>query len=246
MGEDPYRIPQENKGAILSRPLSPRIKEREYYCREGRAGEFDLRSRSPMSQTRYELVASELRRYIKKGPILEIGCGTGRLLIEIARQESKLHLTGIDISGEMVALARVNSQKEGLSGRIDLRELPAEELSSFQDSSFQLVLSHASFSGWLRPVEILEEIARVLEPGGFLFISDWNRASPMDSISALMRRALNEPEHLERIRMAFEAAYTEREFKSFLSGSPFEIIDFHAEDHWMTAVLCSRAFLNSI
>lgn len=199
-----------------------------------------------MSLARYRLVAGELGKFIKRGPVLEIGSGTGRLLIEIARNVPDVYLTGIDISDEMIALSRLNTQKEGLSGRIEFREIPVEELSSFQENSFELVLSHASFSGWLRPEESLKEIAGILKPDGMLYISDWNRSAPMDAVSALARRALNEPEHLERIRMAFQAAYTGKELKKLLSdfiaetnkgGGPFRLIQFSTEEHWMTAVL---------
>jgi len=190
-----------------------------------------------MSMARYRFVAEDLKRFLIGGKLLEVGCGTGRLLITLAEELPEISFKGADISEEMLCLARANAQKEGFSESISLLKGTAEELSEIPDSSFDCVLSHASFSGWLDPENSLKEISRILKPGGVLYISDWRRDAPMEAVSALMRRAMNEPAHLERIRMAFEAAYSEGEFKGILSHSPFALIEFRTEDHWMTGVL---------
>jgi len=214
---------------------------------------------------RYRAVAEDLKRFLIKGKLLDIGCGTGRLLFLLLREMPQISATGIDVSEEMLSLARGNAQKEGFSERISLLKGTAEELQVFTSDGFDCVLSHASFSGWLAPEIALEEIARILKPDGILYISDWNRSAPAHAFSSLIRRALNEPAHLERIRMGFEAAYSEGEFKDILSkvadksrdvnsirhspapayagvnssGNPesFALLDFRTEDHWMTGVL---------
>jgi S-adenosylmethionine-diacylgycerolhomoserine-N-methlytransferase len=52
--------------------------------------------------------------------VLEIGCGTGRNLIAAARAHPDARFFGIDISSEMLATARANVRRAGLSERIAL------------------------------------------------------------------------------------------------------------------------------
>jgi S-adenosylmethionine-diacylgycerolhomoserine-N-methlytransferase len=56
------------------------------------------------------------------GTVLEIGCGTGRNLIAVARRYPGTRLYGLDISEEMLATARTKIAAAGLAGRITLVE----------------------------------------------------------------------------------------------------------------------------
>ncbi len=58
--------------------------------------------------------------------VLEMGCGTGRNLIALARLHPEARLCGIDISAEMLASAQSRIEKCLLSGRIVLRRSAAE------------------------------------------------------------------------------------------------------------------------
>lgn len=56
------------------------------------------------------------------GTVLEIGCGTGRNLIAVARHYPTARLYGLDISEEMLATARASVARAGLSDRIVLMQ----------------------------------------------------------------------------------------------------------------------------
>jgi S-adenosylmethionine-diacylgycerolhomoserine-N-methlytransferase len=56
------------------------------------------------------------------GTVLEVGCGTGRNLIAVARRYPSARLYGLDISQEMLATARANVARAGLSARIILKQ----------------------------------------------------------------------------------------------------------------------------
>jgi S-adenosylmethionine-diacylgycerolhomoserine-N-methlytransferase len=56
------------------------------------------------------------------GTLLEVGCGTGRNLIEAARLYPQARLFGLDISAEMLATARANIDRAGLGDRIRLAQ----------------------------------------------------------------------------------------------------------------------------
>ena len=61
------------------------------------------------------------------GSVLEVGCGTGRNLIAVARAYPTAHLFGLDISEEMLATARKNVAAAGLAGRIVLQQADATD-----------------------------------------------------------------------------------------------------------------------
>ncbi len=54
------------------------------------------------------------------GPLLELGCGTGRVLIPLAR--AGYNVTGVDFSPEMLRIARAKAEAAGVAGRVTLVE----------------------------------------------------------------------------------------------------------------------------
>ena len=103
--------------------------------------------------------------------VLDIGTGSGRLAIELARARSDWQITGIDISEDMLKLARQNAARGGLSDRIDFQQASAAAL-PFADNYFALVISNASLHLWTDPLKVLQEISRVTSPGGYCLIWD--------------------------------------------------------------------------
>jgi S-adenosylmethionine-diacylgycerolhomoserine-N-methlytransferase len=61
----------------------------------------------------------------KGGIVLEVGCGTGRNLILLARRYPTAQLFGLDISEAMLETARKSIQRAGLSDRISLKQADA-------------------------------------------------------------------------------------------------------------------------
>ena len=59
------------------------------------------------------------------GTVLEVGCGTGRNLIKVARRYPKAQLYGFDISEAMLATARKSIERAGLAHRITLKQADA-------------------------------------------------------------------------------------------------------------------------
>lgn len=109
-----------------------------------------------------------------QGKALDVGCGPGNLVIEMARQAPGLTVTGIDPSREMVGIATGNAPRSGLASRVSFTE-GASEAIPFPNASFDLVVSTLSLHHWPAPVEGLREMVRVLKPGGRLLIMDFRR-----------------------------------------------------------------------
>ncbi|MHA1265509.1 MAG: class I SAM-dependent methyltransferase [Candidatus Helarchaeota archaeon] len=118
-------------------------------------------------------IISELKKLHPTGTLVDVGCGTGHLLIQIARQFS-LELIGLDISNEILEHARERAEKAGLLEHIEFKTGSAEQL-PFPDNSIDYIVSSFSLHHWVNPTTILQEILRVLKKGGFFLIFDFRR-----------------------------------------------------------------------
>jgi len=106
--------------------------------------------------------------------ILDVGCGTGALVAEIARRHPGVRVTGVDLSAAMLAIAarELRGLLAGAAGRTDLVQAPADGL-PFPDGAFHVVVS--AFVLQLVPSRhrALREMRRVLVPDGTLACVTW-------------------------------------------------------------------------
>jgi ubiquinone/menaquinone biosynthesis C-methylase UbiE/DNA-binding transcriptional ArsR family regulator len=117
-------------------------------------------------------VEDKLREIIGDEPIcelLDIGTGTGRILEILSPQVE--HGVGVDLSSGMLAVARSNVERQGLSHvqvrKGDMYRLPIE------DSSIDLAIVHMVLHYSDEPLEVIREAARVLRPRGRLILVDF-------------------------------------------------------------------------
>jgi ubiquinone/menaquinone biosynthesis C-methylase UbiE len=117
------------------------------------------------------------------GTVLDVGTGPGVLLVEIARLRPDLRLTGVDLSPDMVAAAERNLEE--FNGRASARRGDVADL-PFPDDSFDLVVSSLSLHHWDDPRAAGPELARVLRPGGRVYLYDF-RFAPFQELIAAAR-----------------------------------------------------------
>jgi ubiquinone/menaquinone biosynthesis C-methylase UbiE len=115
--------------------------------------------------------------------ILDVGAGTGRLLVELARRRDDLSLSGVDLSPDMVSVAKTNARRAGFADRIallvgDVTNPP------YPDRSFDLIVSTLSMHHWPDPTAATAELARVLRPGGSIWIYDFRFVSDRELVTA--------------------------------------------------------------
>jgi len=111
--------------------------------------------------------------------VLEVAPGPGYLSIEIARLG--FAVTALDISHTFVALGAARAVAEGV--RVDFRHGDVADL-PFDSDIYDLVVCQAAFKNFVNPVTALDEIHRVLRPGGVAVIQDMNRGATADDIRA--------------------------------------------------------------
>lgn len=105
--------------------------------------------------------------------MLDIGCGTGELLKAAA--ERGANAIGIDISREMLSVARNRIDENDLVGEVTLHQAGVDQLDElFSDNSFDLVTSTLVFSEFYEEERhwALEQIWRILKKGGKLVLYD--------------------------------------------------------------------------
>ena len=119
----------------------------------------------------YQAIHKRLLEYVdlpKKANILDMGCGTGRLLERLATKFPDMRGTGLDLSSNMLRIAR---QSNCHHPRLIYIEGNAESL-PFGEGQFDAVFSTISFLHYLEPQKVLSEVARVLSPGGRFYLVD--------------------------------------------------------------------------
>lgn len=107
-------------------------------------------------------------------PILEVGCGTGRILINLAKDG--FAVTGVDLSANMLKIAqkKIDKEPQDIKQRIKLQQQDMCKL-QLDEKQFQLVMMpYAEFAHILertRQRKALNRIAHHLQAGGYLIIS---------------------------------------------------------------------------
>jgi ubiquinone/menaquinone biosynthesis C-methylase UbiE len=159
---------------VFSRRTQERIPSLEGIDDPEVADAFKWVSGTPQMRLMRRYVISQSLLLKAQGNAVDLGCGAGQLVMEIAQTAPGLHVTGIDLSEELLANARVSAQQLGLSGQVDFRLGNAEDI-PIPDQSLDLVISTASLHHWSEPVKVLNEINRVLKPSGVYYIFDLRR-----------------------------------------------------------------------
>jgi len=103
------------------------------------------------------------------GAILDVATGTGDLAIKLAREIPGVHVTGIDLSEQMLGIGRTKIEKAGLASRIKMCKADCLAL-PFEGSSFDCVTVAYGVRNFENLAKGYREMARVLRPGGMLCV----------------------------------------------------------------------------
>jgi ubiquinone/menaquinone biosynthesis C-methylase UbiE len=140
----------------------------------GLAMSFDRMTGLPQFRLLIRLFVLKALSHQGGGKAIDIGCGGGRLAIALAKSYPLKEVIGLDLSDQMLRLARKRAEEAGQGDRVRFKEGNAEKI-PFPDASFDLVVSTLSLHHWLRPGRVFDEIARILRPGGKCVLGDMRR-----------------------------------------------------------------------
>jgi ubiquinone/menaquinone biosynthesis C-methylase UbiE len=117
------------------------------------------------------------------GDVLEVAPGPGYMAVELAKLGA-YHITGLDISHSFVRIAADNARRAGVE--IDFRHGDVAHM-PLAAATFDFVTCTAAFKNFPDPVAALDEIHRVLRPGGHAWISDLRKDAPRAAIDQEIR-----------------------------------------------------------
>lgn len=150
--------------------------------------------------------------HFEKGRILDAGCGGGEMAYQLAQVLPKAEVVGLDLPGPLLEIAEEAAEavpnlkiKKG-----DVQKMP------FEDNWFDVVVSMNVFHAVDDPVAMLNEIERVLKPGGVLGLGDGKRSRAGYVVPAL------------------KTAYTAEEAKEILAKSDLRPWKFRERFFWFS------------
>lgn len=171
----------------------------------------------------YVDLARRISKEIPQGSaVLEVAPGPGYFCIELAKLGSYA-ITGMDLSRTFVKMAAEKAEQAGV--RVEFKEGSASNM-PFPKNSFDFLLCRAAFKNFADPVGALQEMCRVLRPGGRAVLIDLSRDARPDDVSrAVDEMGLTTVNRL-LTKMAFRtmlirSAYTRAEFEQMLAETEF-------------------------
>ena len=121
--------------------------------------------------------------------LIDIGTGTGELLIRLAEDNwfDDFQLVGTDNCPDMLEVARDVVEQAGLANRITIENNDVHSL-PYEDESCEYVTAQSTIYHWDNAVQALQEIFRVLKPGGVAIIHEPRRDVSPSTLVALKTR----------------------------------------------------------
>jgi len=158
-----------------------------------------------------------------RSSVHEVAPGPGYLAIELAKL-GDYRITGLDVSETFVEIARANAAKANV--RVDFHRGNASNM-PFGNDAFDYIVCRAAFKNFSEPDRALEEMYRVLKPGGRALIIDLRRDASYESIQkavdAMRVGIVNGIITKLTFRyMLLKRAYTKSEFEALISNTKFQ------------------------
>jgi len=170
----------------------------------------------------------------KSDRVLELGCGVGRIGHLLAPKVA--HWEGADISANML---RVAKERLAAHGNVGFTELARTTLAPIADASIDKAYCVAVFIHMDKEdfYLYLEELARVVKPGGLIYFDTWNLASKVGwrryALEVAQYRGADIGTRKDVARNQFS---TPDEVRAFLEHAGFETLLVLSDSPWVQAV----------
>jgi ubiquinone/menaquinone biosynthesis C-methylase UbiE len=180
---------------------------------EGRTARWYARTRkNEMAEFRRQ--AAKIAARLRLGQsVLEVAPGPGYFTVELAKL-GDFRITALDISKTFIEIASENARQAGVTIHFELGNASAMP---FPDNAFDLVYCSAAFKNFTEPVKALDEMHRVLRPGGQAIIQDLRKDVSLEEINGYIQKSG---------RSWFDAWLTKMAFKHMLIKRAYSLEDF--------------------
>jgi ubiquinone/menaquinone biosynthesis C-methylase UbiE len=163
--------------------------------------------------------------------VLEVAPGPGYFCIELAKL-GPYSITGLDISHTFVEIA--NKKAAEASVDVDFRQGNASSM-PFPHDTFDFLLCRAAFKNFGQPVRALQEMYRVLKPGGRALIIDLSRDASPESmnhhVDTMGLNTINKVMTKLIFRLSLrKSAYTRQQFQQMVDQAKFRSVDIREVD----------------
>jgi ubiquinone/menaquinone biosynthesis C-methylase UbiE len=156
------------------------------------------------------------------GSVLEIATGPGYFCIELAKL-GNFKITGLDLSNDLVKIARTNAEQAGV--KVDFLQGNASSI-QFPDVSFDFVFCSWAIKNFMEPQKALNEMYRVLKPGGTVLIIDLNQDAASQEwdrySSSLGLKGMTALFMKLAFRIQRSGAYSKSKFVELIKNTPFQ------------------------
>jgi 2-polyprenyl-6-hydroxyphenyl methylase/3-demethylubiquinone-9 3-methyltransferase len=109
---------------------------------------------------------------LKSKTVLDVGCGGGILAEAMARRSG--HVTGIDLAGRPLGVARLHALESGVAN-LEYREISTEALAAERPGAFDVVTCMEMLEHVPDPAAVVQACSTLVNPGGWVFFSTLNR-----------------------------------------------------------------------
>jgi arsenite methyltransferase len=172
--------------------------------------------------------------------ILELGCGPGFYACRLSQEYPQIHTTGVDLSKRLIARAKSRAASRGLENCIfahgDVHALrnPSNSIDAIVVSRLFLIVQNRE--------AVLNEIFRVLKPGGRCFIAEptsgFRTRIPLSCMWLLSKLTRTPAGKYRELRQA--GVMTAADFSALIRSQPWGVVDLQY-DGWYQYAVCEKS-----
>lgn len=173
-----------------------------------------------------------------EGEYLDLGTGSARIPIELCGRQSHARVVAVDLSINMLDVARINVEIASLMDQILLGHVDAKQL-PYESDRFSVVMSNSIVHHIPEPRTVIAEAVRVTADDGLLFFRDLMRPKTIGELDYLVEMyAANESDHGQQMFAdSLHAALSLEEIRDLVAEHGFaaQTVQATSDRHWTWA-----------